>query len=189
MTALAQAFQALLSALDRTETPFVVVGSVASGAHGLARLTNDIDIVLDLAPEGVATFCEELGSAFYCDCEIVSRAVAARRSFNVIHLASAYKFDLFPVGNDAFGRSELARRELTPGSVPGLENVGFPVASPEDTILAKLVWFRKGGEVSDRQWSDILGIVKVQSDRLDLTYLKKWADTLEVSDLLDQVVP
>jgi hypothetical protein len=120
---------------------------------------------------------------------MVSRAVAAGRSFNLIHLASAYKFDLFPVGDDAFVRSELARREFTAGSVTGLENIEFPVASPEDTILSKLSWFRKRGEVSDRQWSDILGIIEVQSDRLDPTYLKTWAGALGVSDLLNQVLP
>lgn len=83
------------------------------------------------------------------------------------------------MGDDAFGRSELARREFT---------AGFPGASPEDTILAKLVWYRKRGEESDRQWSDILGIIKVQSDRLDVEYLKKWAGALGESDLLDLVL-
>lgn len=189
MTALAQAFQEVLAALDRTGTPFVVVGSVASGAHGLARLTNDIDIVVDLSAERVSLLCEELGAAFYADAATISAAVAAGRSFNVIHLASAYKFDLFPVGGDAFGRSEIARREFTAGSATGIENIEFPVASPEDTILARLVWFRKGGEVSDRQWTDILGIVEVQADRLDLAYLKKWAATLDVSELLDRALP
>jgi len=189
VTALAQAFQELLAALDRIETPLVVVGSVASGAHGLARLTNDIDIVVDLPAGRVTELCHALGSAFYADAALVSRAVAAGRSFNVIHLASAYKFDLFPVGDDAFGRSQLARRKFTAGSITGLESVEFPVASAEDTILAKLVWFRKGGEVSDRQWSDILGVVKVQTDRLDQAYLREWSATLGVSDLLDQVLP
>lgn len=189
MTALAQAFQALLAALDRTETPFVVVGSVASGAHGLARLTNDIDIVVDLRRELVATFCEALGPAFYADASIVLRAIDAGRSFNLIHLASAYKFDLFPAGNDTFSRSELARREFTAVTITGLEDIEFPVATPEDTILAKLVWYRKGGEVSERQWSDILGVFKVQTDRLDVTYLRQWADTLGVSDLLNGLLP
>jgi hypothetical protein len=189
VSALGQAFQELLAALDRTETAFVVVGSVASGAHGLARLTNDIDIVVDLPADRVSTLCDELGHGFYADAAMISCAVAAGRSFNVIHLASAYKFDLFPVGGDAFGRSEIARRELTAGSFAGLENIEFPVASPEDTVLAKLLWFRKGGEVSDRQWSDILGIVEVQADRLDLAYLRKWAETLGVSELLNRVLP
>lgn len=175
MIALTQAFQQLLAALDLTATPFVVVGSVASGAHGLARLTNGIDIVVDLVPERVAELCEVLGSAFYADA--------------AIHLASAYKFDLFPVGNDAFGHSELTRRKFTAGNVAGLEDIRFPLASPEDTILAKLVWYRKGGEVSDRQWSDILGIVKVQADRLDRAYLKKWSRVLGVPDLLSRVLP
>jgi hypothetical protein len=188
VTALGQAFQELLAALDRIETAFVVVGSVASGAHGLARLTNDIDIVVDLPAERVPALCEELGAAFYADAAMASSAVASGRPFNIIHLATAYKFDLFPVGNDGFGRSEIARREFTAGSVAGLENIEFPVASPEDTILAKLAWFRKGGEVSDRQWSDILGIAEVQAGRLDLAYLRKWAETLGVSQLLDRVL-
>jgi hypothetical protein len=189
VTTLAQAFQELLAALDRTETPFVVVGSVASGAHGLARLTNDIDILVDLPAGRIAELCEALGSAFYADADQISRAVAAGRSFNLIHLSSAYKFDLFPVGNDAFGHSELTRRKFTAGSVTGLEGIEFPLASPEDIILSKLVWYRKGGEVSDRQWSDILGIIKVQADRLDPAYLEKWAGVLGVLDLLSRVLP
>ena len=170
MTALAKAFQELLAALDRTETPFLVGGSVASGVHGLARMTNDIDIVVDLSINRVPAFCEALGSAFDGDAEMVSRAVNAERPFNLIHFASAYKFDLFPIGNDAFGHSDFARRRFTSGST-GMDDIEFPVASAEDTILAKLVWFRKGGRVSDRQWHDILGVVKVQAERLDRAYL------------------
>lgn len=188
MTALAQAFEELLAALDRTETMFLVGGSVASGAHGLARLTNDIDIVVDLTLDRVPALCEALGSAFYADAGMVSRAVAAGRPFNLIHLATAYKFDFFPVGNEAFGRSELARRRFTAGSITGLEHIEFPVASPEDIILAKLVWFRKGGGVSDRQWHDILGVIQVQGERLDRAYLNKWAEQLGGSDLLSEVV-
>jgi len=186
--ALAQAFQEVLAALDRTETPFLVGGSVASSAHGLARQTNDIDIVVDLAIDHVPAFCEAFGSAFYADTDMVSQAVKAGRSFNLIHLASAHKLDFFPIGNDAFGRSELARRRLTAGTITGLENIEFPVASPEDTILAKLVWFRKGGEVSDRQWHDILGVARIQADRLDRAYLDKWASELGVSGLLSKVL-
>lgn len=187
MIALAQAFQEVLAALDRTETPFFVGGSVASSTHGLARQTNDIDIVVDLTVDRVADFCDAFGPGFYADRDMVSRAVEAGRSFNLIHLASAYKFDFFPIGNDPFGRSEMARRHMTAGTVTGLENIEFPVASPEDTILAKLVWFRKGGERSDRQWHDILGVARIQADRLDGEYLGKWAAKLGVVDLLSKI--
>jgi hypothetical protein len=184
VTTLAQAFQELLAALDRTETRFLVGGSVASGMHGLARLTNDIDIVVDLALDRVAAFCEAFGAKFHADSGMVSRAVNAGLPFNLIHLQGAYKFDFFPVGSDAFGLSELARRRFTTSTITGLENIEFPVASPEDIILAKLVWFRKGGGVSDRQWHDVLGVVKVQAGRLDRAYLESWAGKLGVSDLL-----
>ena len=57
-------------------------------------------------------------------------------------------------------------------------------ASAEDTILQKLNWYRKGGETSERQWHDILGVIKVQSENLDAQYLNKWAKSLGLSDLL-----
>jgi hypothetical protein len=185
VTGLAQAFSELLAALDRTETPFVVVGSAASSVHGLARMTNDIDIVVELLAERAEEFCAALGPGFYADRATLARAIAAGRSFNLIHLASAHKFDLFPVGADAFNRSELARRKFTSGAIAGLESIEFPVASAEDTILAKLVWFQKGGGVSDRQWNDIRGVIAVQAGRLDRSYLARWAAILGVSDLLD----
>ena len=61
-------------------------------------------------------------------------------------------------------------------------------ASPEDTVLAKLEWYRKGGEVSDRQWRDLLGVLKVQGETLDRAYLDHWAGELDVSDLLHRAL-
>jgi hypothetical protein len=181
---LATAFEDLLSALDRVKVPFLIGGSVASGTHGLPRNTNDIDVVADLAPERVEDLCEALRPTFYVDIETIQRALEAVRPFNVIHLKGAYKFDIFPIGTDRFARSELARRRYATTSVTGLEKVEFPISSPEDTILAKLAWFRKGGEVSDRQRHDILGVLHIQRGRLDWDYLRQWAAELGVSDLL-----
>ncbi len=188
MIALAAAFQDLLAVLDRLEIPFFAGGSVASGIHGLPRQTNDIDLVADLKAEGIGAFCEALAPAFYSDAEAIQRAIELSRSFNVIHLEGAYKFDIFPVGNDPFARSQLARRRYTTTTITGLEHLEFPVASAEDTILAKLVWFRKGGEMSDRQWHDVLGVIQVQAGRLDSAYLREWAANLGVADLLVKVL-
>jgi hypothetical protein len=182
--ALAAALQDLLDVLDRLEIPFFAGGSVASGTHGLARQTNDIDLVADLKADRIAEFCEALDPTFYADGETIRRAIEMGRSFNVIHIEGAYKFDIFPVGQDPFAQSQLARRRYTTTAVTGIENIEFPVASAEDTILAKLVWFRKGGEVSDRQWHDVLGVIQVQAGRLDSAYLRDWAAILGVADLL-----
>ena len=188
MTSLAGAFQELLAALDRLEILFLVGGSVASGTHGVARQTNDIDILADLPASLAPAFCRALGLAFFTDADIARRAVAAGRAFNVIHLQSAYKFDIFPVGENPFARSELARRRFTTTTFPGIEDIEFPVASPEDTILSKLLWYRKGGEMSDRQWQDILGVIQVQGAHLDRAYLLKWAAELGVAGLLDKAL-
>lgn len=189
MTSFATAFRQVLAALDRLEIPFVVGGSIASGTHGLPRQTNDVDIVADLTEDLAAELCEALRGAFYADSEAARRAVRGRAPFNVIHVQSAYKFDIFPVGDDGFARSEMARRLYTSSAISGLESVEFPVASSEDTILAKLARFRKGGERSDRQWHDILGVIQVQTGRLDRGYLEIWAAELGVADLLKRALP
>jgi hypothetical protein len=178
------AFEELLAGLDRLEIAFFVGGSVASGVHGIPRNTKDIDVVADISLDIVSEFCAVLAPRFYADAEQAVFAIGAGRAFNVIHLKSAHKFDIFPAGKDRFIRSQLARRRYSTTSVAGLENIEFPVASAEDTILAKLVWFRKGGEVSDQQWNDILGVIHVQAGRLDLGYLQEWAGELGVVDLL-----
>jgi hypothetical protein len=185
LTGLTRAFEQLLAVMDGLEIPYFVGGSVASGSYGLPRQTNDIDVIADFRNTDLALFCGLLEREFYVDLEAVREAVGEGRSFNAIHLKGAFKFDFFPANSDAFSQSELRRKRPIVSTIPGLENIEFPIASPEDTVLSKLVWFRKGGEVSDRQWHDILGILKVQANRLDLDYMKVWAARLAVSDLLE----
>jgi hypothetical protein len=189
VTTLAAAFQQLTDAFDRLKVLFLAGGSVSSSIHGVPRQTNNIDVVAELTARDVPRLSEKLTSVFYLDQEFAQRAIEAGRPFNVIHIGGACKFDIFPSGQDPFARSEMSRRRTTASLIPGLENVQFPVSSPEDTILAKLCWFRQGGEVSDRQWHDVLGLVRVQAQRLDLEYLTHWAAELGVADLLRQVLP
>jgi hypothetical protein len=182
------AFEQVLAALDRMEIPYFVGGSVASGSYGLPRQTNDIDIVADFSGADVPAFCESLQNEFYIDATVASAAIQASRPFNAIHLKEAFKFDFFPAAPEGFAQSELGRRRYVVSRVPGLEQIEFPISSPEDTVLAKLVWFRNGRELSDRQWHDILGILTVQAGRLDLAYMRGWAERLKVADLLDRAL-
>ena len=123
-----------------------------------------------------------LASDFYADLPTMVTAIQNHGSFNLIHLASMTKVDVFVRWRDAFGQSQLARRQKkSVGQVTPLE---LFFATAEDTVLAKLDWYRQGGEVSDRQWRDLLGVLKVQGDKLDQTYLVHWAGELGVADLL-----
>lgn len=148
----------------------------------------DVDLLVDLKPENAELLAEELGSGYYVDVEALKNAVRTGRPFNVIHYASSYKFDLFPLSTEAFLQSEFGRRTVVRTDVTGAGTLELPVATAEDTILAKLNWFRAGGGVSSRQWDDVLGILRVRRGRLDMAYLRHWSQHLHVEHLLEQAL-
>src|SRR5579871_4746684 len=100
----------VLAALDRLQIPYCIAGSLASSLYGSFRFTNDIDIVVKMDASHVREFVELLDKDFYADEQMILSALLHRRSFNVIHFASAYKFDLFPMKPDAFQESQMSRR-------------------------------------------------------------------------------
>jgi len=178
----------LLEALDQAGIHYMIGGSVASGIHGVFRTTADVDLVADIRLSQVATVVRQLGREFYADADMISGALRAGRSFNVIHFASTSKFDIFPLSRDAYDQSQFERRQIEVVDLGGVEKLRVPVATAEDTLLMKLVWYRSGGEVSERQWNDVRGIVAVQRQRLDRAYLAQWAAYLKVADLLEHAL-
>jgi hypothetical protein len=113
-----------------------------------------------------------------------ARRTRIGRAFNLIHFASSYKFDIFPLSSDPFQQSQFSRREMRDIVLGGVK-LPVPVATAEDTLLMKVVWYRSGGEASERQWNHVRGIVAVQGQRLDRDYLRQWAEYLKVADLVD----
>lgn len=164
--------------------PYFLGGSMASSVHGIYRATNDADFVADLQLPQVHPFIRLLGPAFYAPEFVIRDAVERRRSFNLIHQNTMLKVDVFVMKRDGFSQAQMERRILVPAGAPPADSIYF--ASPEDTVLAKLDWFRQTGEQSDRQWNDILGVLKVQGDLLDRAYLTSWADKLYLRDLLNR---
>jgi hypothetical protein len=165
---------------DLLGVPYVIGGSVASGIYGNPRSTNDADFIADVRPEHIDGIVEHLSEEFYTDREMIADAIRRESSFNVIHYDLGFKVDVFVCGTDAFKTAQLARRVRLKAE----DGRSFEIASPEDTIVAKLRWFRMGGGVSERQWRDVLEVLCVQGPGLDEAYLEATAESLGVADLL-----
>ena len=177
----------VLGVLAQLGVRHFVGGSVASSAHGIARASLDVDVVAELEPVHVGRFVAALQHAYFVDESRVRAAVATKRSFNLIHLASMFKVDVFVSKGRPFDASAFSRvRHERFGQQP--EDPGIPLASAEDVLLAKLEWCRSGGETSERQWEDVKGIVRVGAGVLDIVYLRQWAALIGVTDLLDRVL-
>ncbi len=164
-------------ALERSGGSWVIGGSIASTVHGVPRSTLDVDLVVSIAPHRVPALVQA-AEGFAIDADVLRDQLAAGRSHNVFHAATMTKVDLFPAVGP-FERNQIARAIVVRGA---------RVMSAEDILLAKLRWYRRGGEVSDRQWRDVLGIVAAQHATLDRTHLTDWAADLAVSDLLERVL-
>ena len=166
---------------------YYLCGSFASGLHGLYRASADADFVADLSPSAGQLFARELAAEFDADEEMIQEAVAVRRSFNVMHYETMWKVDVFVLKGRAYDAEALlrARDALLDPAQPTSH---LKVASAEDTVLAKLAWYRLGHEQSDRQWADILGVLSLKRSSLSEVYLRRWARELAVSDLLERAL-
>jgi hypothetical protein len=162
----------LCGILESLGIEFAIGGSFASSIHGIARPTQNLDIIAGISMSQVPRLAEELRLHFYADAEEMRFAIVQRSAFNVIHLATAYKMDIFPASSHPLGRQELLRRQFPPSTILGGGPVVLPVISAEDILLAKLRWYRDGGESSERQWNDVRNIATVQGSRLDVDYLR-----------------
>ncbi len=170
--------------LERLGLPYVVGGSLASGSWGEPRSTHDIDLLVRLDHEGVPGLARALREGFYVDEGSMHAAVSQARSFNAIHLRYYQKVDLFVAGSSALDLAQLERavlRRLAPD-----HEVLFPVTSAEVIVLRKLDWFRKGDMASDRQWRDVLAVLRVQGELLDRTSMRRLAAELGLGLLLER---
>jgi hypothetical protein len=171
------------SALEYLNVSYVIGGSFASSRHGHARATMDIDLLAGIKQEHVTPLIGMLEPEFYIEESSVARAIRLRRHFNVVHMETAFKVDIFIAKEGGFDAKQLERGKL---EIVSEDKRKACVTSAEDIVLAKLVWYRRGNEVSDQQWRDVINVLKVQAGQLDLHYMKQWAHELNVADLLEE---
>lgn len=177
--------QILTETLERLGIVYWIGGSMASSVYGLPRSTQDVDLVADLKEDHVDSLMAALENDFYIDRQSVRRAISTMRSFNVIHLDSMYKADIFILGSTAYAQAEKERRRLEPlRNQPESPQAYF--CSAEDIVLQKLLWFRKSSGVLEKQLDDVRQVLKVQAKALDYDYLLHWSTELGISGLLEK---
>ena len=187
---LPEALQVIKRVTDTFNTlgiDYFVGGSVASSLHGIFRATQDIDFISTVREEHIPRLVAALQDDFYVDGDMMLEVVREHSSFNVIHLPTMIKVDVFIAPPSSWREQEWSRRRLEDVGMAD-ETTPIFVASAEDMILQKLLWYRMTGEQSDRQWGDVQGMLKVQGDALDFGYLHRWADEIGVADLLSRAL-
>jgi len=172
--------------LEELHVPYLIGGSLASTLYGMVRTTQDADIITEMRLDHIQRFVAALQNEFFIDEEMIAASIQQHSSFNLIHRDSMFKVDIFIPWPRPFLQSQFIRAQRQTFSLQSQVSANF--ASPEDVILAKLEWYRLGGEVSDRQWRDILGVLKTRAGELDLAYLRQWGRELGVADLLERAL-
>jgi len=181
-----QITQRIAQEFERLHIRYFVGGSLASSLHGIPRATHDVDMVAEISYDHIPDLIQSLESEFYIDMESIREAIQERNSFNIIHLPTMFKIDIFILKPDFASQQEMLRRgryQITDNP----EQTLF-IASAEDIVIQKLYWFQLGGKVSERQWNDVLGVLRVQREKLDYAYLERTTQEMGVRDLLDQAL-
>lgn len=171
--------------LDELEIPYAVGGSVASSFFGEPRATADIDVAINVTEEAGEELLRHVSADFYVPTEAARHALRNHDSFNLVASDRALKVDLFVLGPGLLDRRQIERRVAM--RVPGSE-AAIWVTSAEDQVLRKLSWFLGGGSASDRQWRDVIGLLRVSGELLDHRYLRDTAHELGLDELLSRAI-
>ena len=176
----------LTDVLDGLQIDYAIGGSIASSVYGKVRFTQDADINAAVTADKAEQLYSVLKEDFYVSKDAVNQAISDHTSFNVIHLATAFKIDIFVRKDDDFYEQLFLRRRKVKldESIDQL----FDIVSPEDIILLKLQWYESSGCISERQWLDVLGVLAVQKESLDMKYLRSSSKRLGLDMLLEKAV-
>lgn len=183
---LVEALAPVVRTLRDLGIPHFVGGSIASSFHGATRSTMDVDLVCELTEDKVTAFASCFARDFYISEPAVRDAVLRKSCFNLIHLPTSFKVDVFVSRRRPFDNESM--RRATTERLGESKTVDVPIASAEDSIIAKLEWYRLTDETSERQWDDVSRLLRILGQTADVSYLKRAAASVGVSDLLDRLL-
>ena len=179
------ALKPVIQSFEKLDISYYIGGSVASSVYGMARATLDVDIIADIKTSQINGLKENLEGDFYIDADMIADAIGRTSSFNLIHLDTMLKIDVFIHKNEPY-QNKVLERKIKDTFEEGEQCAEFCFSSPEDIIINKLLWYEMGGKVSERQWLDVTGVIKVQGNLLDKKYLQDWSEKLELLGLLEK---
>ncbi len=183
---LVDALSPVVAALEVLGVRHFVGGSVASSFHGATRSTMDVDVVCELREDHVSSFVKVFQRDYYINEQAVREAVRRKSCFNLIHLPTSFKVDLFVSRGRPFDQEAMRRASVQ--VLGDRHQVVVPVATAEDSIISKLEWYRMTNETSQRQWDDVSKLVKLLGDSADVEYLNRSAESVGVADLLARLL-
>lgn len=187
-TDLKRAIEPIVRFFEEQEIDYHIGGSLSSSAHGVPRTTIDVDFVVDLKPIHVGEMVRTFKNDYYIDSAMIEGAIKAESSFNLIHLETFIKLDIFVLKRTTYAQKVMNRATDGILTADDSDRLHVKFSSAEDIILNKLHWFRLGGEQSERQWRDVIGVLNVQRRSLDFEYMQKWAEQIGVIDLLERII-
>ncbi len=176
----------LAGILEDLGIDYLVGGSVASSLHGIPRATQDVDMLARMEQSHVGPLVDKLGEQYYWDEKAIRHAVRQKGTFNLIHLNSMFKIDVFVCSDDKLLLEEMSRAKKVTVSEDPIRTLR--VSDAADIVVQKLLWYEQGGRVSERQWNDVMGVLKVSGRELDLEYARKWAKEKGLEELLDEAL-
>jgi hypothetical protein len=183
---LVDALAPVVAALEHVQLAHCIGGSVASSFHGAARSTMDVNLLCEMPEDRITEFLGCLDQDFYVSEIAVREAVERKSCFNLIHLPTSFKIDVFVSEGRPFDITRM--RRATREHLGSGRTIIVPMTSPEDSIISKLEWYRKGNQTSERQWDDVSKLVHLLNSSADLDYLQEAAESVGVSDLLSNLL-
>lgn len=167
--------------LNQLGIDYMLTGAYAVSFYGRPRTTQDIDLVVTISGEEVKNLYSKFKDLFYIDEESIKEAIREKSMFNIIHNETLDKIDFWLLKDNEFDKVRFSRRRKEE-----IKGKAVFISSPEDLILTKLDWYKKSD--LQKHYNDVLGIFEVQTGKLDLDYIRKWAEVLFLIEIVEEII-